>query len=90
MLKAATNIAGSQVGFISKCITACGNTVAEPAANSTGMKRAPFSDKKPARKVVFKEKLISVARGCVWGLFMPQGPRKPIASRHELIRVCHK
>ena len=42
------------------------------------MKRAPFSVKTPVDNVPFTAKLNSVARGCVWGVLYPQGPKNPI------------
>lgn len=80
-LNPATNIAGWQDGFISKWIAPCGKTVAEPGAISIIAKRAPFSARKPARRVVLREKLISVARGWVCGVFIPHGPKKPMAIK---------
>jgi hypothetical protein len=56
-----------------------GKTVAAPGGRSLITKRAPFSDNSPVRRVPLTEKLISVARGCVWGVLIEQGPRNPIA-----------
>ena len=57
---------------------------AEPAGTSFMTNRAPFSIKKPVCRVPFTAKLNSVARGCVCGVFMPQGPRKPIVMAMPL------
>ena len=59
----ATNMASSQLGFISKWMAPCGKTVAVPGRMSISAKRAPFSTNTPPRSVVLIEKLISVARG---------------------------
>lgn len=56
-----------------------GKTVAAPGGRSLTTKRAPFSVNSPVRRVPLTEKLISVARGCVWGVLIEQGPRNPIA-----------
>ena len=55
-----------------------GKTAADPGGISCKTNLAPFSARKPPLKDPFTAKLNSVARGCVCGVFMPQGPRKPI------------
>ena len=45
------------------------------------MKRPPFSVIMPVRMVAFMLICISVARGCMWGVFIEHASRKPAAER---------
>ena len=65
--------------MLGKKVFTTGKTVAEPAGRSFTTNRAPFSVRSPVRSVPFTEKLISVARGCVCGVLIAQGPRNPMA-----------
>lgn len=77
LLKAATKMASSHDKLISKWIEPRGNTVTIPTSILFPIKRAPFSMKNPAWKDPFAMKLISVARGWVWGRFMLHALKKP-------------
>ena len=75
---------GSHPKFCSKWIAPLGNKVACPGLMVFIIKRAPFSSNIPARSVPFIAMLNSADRGCVWGVFKPQGPRNPTVMESPL------
>lgn len=50
-----------------------GKIVACPGSMVLNTRREPFSPMVPEVKVPLTEYRISVARGCVWGVFIPHG-----------------